>query len=67
MAGGTTELRRFHVFDCTIGDLSADKNIRQRGDTKKPSQALQCGSTIERWLSQPLANTAFCSNRPQLE
>ena len=28
--------------DCMIGDLSADKNIRQRGDTKiKPRAAVR--------------------------
>ena len=56
MAGGTTELRRLHVFNGTVGDLGADKDVGQRGDTEEPSQALQRSSTIERGLSQSSAD-----------
>ena len=57
VTGGTTELRRLHVFNGTVGDLGADKDVGQRGDTEEPSQALQCSSTIECGLSQSSADT----------
>jgi hypothetical protein len=56
VAGGTTELRRLHVFNRTIGDLCTYKNVGQRGDAEEPSQALQRSSTIERGLSQSSAD-----------
>jgi hypothetical protein len=57
VAGATTELRCLHVFDRTIGDLSTDNDIDQRGDTEKPSQPLKCSPTIECRLSQFPADT----------
>src|SRR5215469_5112404 len=57
VAGRTTELRRLHVFNGTVGDLGADKDVRQRGDTEKPCQSLQGSSTIEHWLNQSSADT----------
>src|SRR5215469_759348 len=57
VAGGTTELRRLHVFNRTIGDLGTDKDVGQRGEAEKPCQSPQRSSTIERWLSQSLVDT----------
>jgi hypothetical protein len=64
VAGGATELRRLHVFDCAIGDLGADNNIYQRGDTEKPSQALKSRPTVELRLSQFPADTLLAQVDP---
>src|SRR5215469_970060 len=57
VTGGTTELRRLHVFNGTVGDLGADKDVGQRGDGEKPCQSPQRGFTIECRLSQSSADT----------
>ena len=40
VAGFTTELRRLHVLDRSIGKLSSDKHIQKGGDAEKPGQGV---------------------------
>lgn len=38
MARLSAELGSFHVLDGTVGELSPDNDINERGNRKKPSQ-----------------------------
>ena len=51
VAGGTTELRRLHVFNGTVGNLGADRDVGQSCDTEEPSQAMQL---YDRTQAQPV-------------
>jgi len=52
----STELRRFHVLDRAIGDLSADQDVGESCDGEKPGQPSQRRPAIDCRICQPLLN-----------
>ena len=67
-AGRATELWRLHVFNGAVGELSADQNIRNGCESKKPQQPMHCGFAIESLLYQAFLNLTLAqidANRNQ--
>jgi hypothetical protein len=56
VASGATELGRLHVLDGPVSDLGSNQHVQQRGDAKKPSQALKNGLAVEGYLRQSSLN-----------
>jgi len=58
VAGSSAELRRLHVLDRPIRDLSSNQEVSRGGGTEKPSQAPERGLAVEGNVGQPLLNLA---------
>jgi hypothetical protein len=65
---GSAELGRVHVRYGAIGKLGSDQNVKNRGDSEKPRDALQGRLSIESGLRESFANSVLAdvhANRNQ--